>query len=479
MAITDEKKDLLLGKDSETLINNADENFNSLFDTVDDLNDAITTITKSGYITKDVNNLTNYTVATETGTDIELSLDTTNYQMTLKLKNLKGDVVSTQTIDFPLESVVVSASYADGKITLTLQNGTTTEVDVSALVSGLVPDTRKVNDKALSEDITLTQDDVGDGTTYQRFAKTDKETLDGIPNTYAKKTDLEGLATTGQVGGLSQTIENTYAKKTDLHSHDNKAVIDKFTEVGGNLKYNGNPVGAVQDVKVNGTTVVADGVANIDLDSISVDAKPLEATYDDTVTLQAVTFNDKSYKAIVIPEGNVTLEVLNSDGKAVVTQVVRANGNIYYCLPSNDEGTYTLRKVGGNAVSGGGGSKRYLHWITFFADGQFEVENSENFNSVKFAEYQLEVPARIIVNENSNQIIDINEALSSSINIRAGKVMLTSKSNENYFGTIRAMSVINTTQQIYVAFYSDMLGEEGYFFVNRGSFNIIDTVIEV
>lgn len=338
MAITDKKKDLLLGKDSETLINNADENFNSLFDTVDDLNEAIT---KSGYITKDVNNLTNYTVKTETGTDIELSLNTSDYKMTLNLKNANGDVVSTATIDFPIESVVVDASYANGKITLTLQNGTTTEVDVSALVSGLVPNTRTVNGKALSSNITLTQDNIGDGTDYKRFSSSDK------------------------------------------------AKLDKFSVDGnGNLTYDGNEIGKVKGITLNGEEVELDenGVANIDLSDISVDVEALESNYIN-VKPKTVTLNNKSYNAIEVKDTDVSLEVLNTLGQAVVTQVIRADGKIYYCFSSDDTNTYTLRKVGGNGVSGS--SKLYRHRIYMsMTGGAYMVLVYYNRSSAQFNEIE-------------------------------------------------------------------------------------------
>ena len=177
MAINDTKKNVLLGQSVEEQVKNIDDNFTSLFDTVDDLNDGIN---NSGFITKDVDNLTNYTVKTETGTDIELSLNTNNYTMTLNLKNAAGTVVSTQTIDFPIESMVVNATYASGTLTLTLQNGNTLDVDISAIISGLVPDTRTVNGKQLNANVTLTQDDVSDGTTYKRFSQTEKTKLSGI-----------------------------------------------------------------------------------------------------------------------------------------------------------------------------------------------------------------------------------------------------------------------------------------------------------
>lgn len=93
----------------------------------------------SNFITKDVDNLTNYELKTNTGTNIGLSIDSTTFVMTLDLKNGKGDVLSTQNVDLPLETMVVNATYDDEtkEIVLTLQNGNTTRFSVADLVSGL------------------------------------------------------------------------------------------------------------------------------------------------------------------------------------------------------------------------------------------------------------------------------------------------------------------------------------------------------
>jgi len=93
----------------------------------------------SNFITKDVNNLTYYTLATNTGSTIELSINSSTYVMTLNLKNSAGTIISTGTVDLPLESVVVNGTYdsTNKKIILTLQNGNTIDVPVGDLVNGL------------------------------------------------------------------------------------------------------------------------------------------------------------------------------------------------------------------------------------------------------------------------------------------------------------------------------------------------------
>ena len=81
----------------------------------------------SNFIDKNVNNLVNYTLKTNTGSLIDLEINQTTYVVTLSLKDQDGNVISTDTIDLPLENVVVSGSYdsTNQKIVLTLQSGDT------------------------------------------------------------------------------------------------------------------------------------------------------------------------------------------------------------------------------------------------------------------------------------------------------------------------------------------------------------------
>ena len=71
--------------------------------------------------------------------DLEVSLNSSTYVITFKLKNSNGAALKTQTIDLPLESVVVSGTYDDAneRIVLTLQNGNTINIPLGDLVSGL------------------------------------------------------------------------------------------------------------------------------------------------------------------------------------------------------------------------------------------------------------------------------------------------------------------------------------------------------
>ena len=93
------------------------------------------------------------------GKTIELTVDPTTYVLTAKLKDANGNVLATQTVDLPLESVVVGGSYdaQTQSIILTLQNGSTITIPVAGLISGLVSQT---DFNALALRVTTAEGDI-------------------------------------------------------------------------------------------------------------------------------------------------------------------------------------------------------------------------------------------------------------------------------------------------------------------------------
>ena len=148
----------------------------------------------SNFITKDVNNLTNYTLKTNTGSLIDLEINDTTYVITLKLKNQDGTVISTDTIDLPLESVVVSGRYDNTtkKVILTLENGSEVDFSVADLVAGLQTEITSSN--------KLASDLVDDTNSGNKFVTTsEKQTWNNKydkPNSGIPKTDLASTVQT-------------------------------------------------------------------------------------------------------------------------------------------------------------------------------------------------------------------------------------------------------------------------------------------
>lgn len=84
-----------------------------------------------------------------------------DYKLKVLLKNLAGEAVSTADVELPIDGLMNDASYKDGILTITFKNGDPIKIDISDMVKGFVPETRKVNGKVLSSDIHLSAEDIG------------------------------------------------------------------------------------------------------------------------------------------------------------------------------------------------------------------------------------------------------------------------------------------------------------------------------
>lgn len=126
---------------------------------------------KTGVVVLDANDVGALPDTTKYAKTLSFSIDSSTYVMTSQLYDQNGDALgSPQTVDLPLESVVVGGSYdsTNKKIILTLNNGNTIDVPVGDLVSGLqteitttnklssdlVSDTNNTNKFVTASDIT-------------------------------------------------------------------------------------------------------------------------------------------------------------------------------------------------------------------------------------------------------------------------------------------------------------------------------------
>lgn len=86
---------------------------------------------------------------------VHVSLSQPDYVLTIGLGDAEGNLFNHTEIDLPLESMVVNATYENGNIILHLQDGTSTEpIPISALIAGLVSETRTIAGVDLKDDIT-------------------------------------------------------------------------------------------------------------------------------------------------------------------------------------------------------------------------------------------------------------------------------------------------------------------------------------
>lgn len=143
---------------------------------------------------------------------LELSINSTTYVMTASLKNEDGEILGTpQSVDLPLETMVVSGSYDDNtkKIILTLNNGQTIEFSVADLVDGLQPEITANN--------KLSSDLVDDTNQTNKFVTAAEKTK--IANSLTEEEFNAGKQVT--TGNKTGEIFNNYSSNTAIgdYSH--------------------------------------------------------------------------------------------------------------------------------------------------------------------------------------------------------------------------------------------------------------------
>lgn len=194
----------------------------------------------------DTTDLSVYALATESGYDLGLTVDESTYEMTVQLKNKAGTVLSTKSVDLPIESMVIGADYADGILTLTLQNGETLDVDISAIVGGLVNDTFTIAGIDMKDDITAEE----------------LKTALGIPSSYAP-TDAQA--------NVIETIKVNNAALTPSGKSVNISVPTSASDIGAMESTVTHLSGDVPTTrKVNGKALSSD----ITLSASDVNALP-------------------------------------------------------------------------------------------------------------------------------------------------------------------------------------------------------------
>lgn len=189
-----------------------------------------------------------------------LSIDSSTYVMTSQLKDQDGNNIgASQSIDLPLETMVVGGSYDDStrKIVLTLKSGSTVDFSVSDLVSGL--QTEITSSNKLSADL------VSDGTTNKVYTSTEK-------------TKLSSIASGAQV---NVKPDWNAASGSDAEILNKPSIPTESTVSGWGFTKN---TGTLTGVSFNGTAAtVSNGIA-----SISAGTLPTVASSDNGKIMQVV-----------------------------------------------------------------------------------------------------------------------------------------------------------------------------------------------
>lgn len=158
------------------------------------------------------------------GYSVEMSMDPDTYVISLKLKDQDGNQLgSTQTVDLPLESVVVSGSYDSQTktISLTLEDGSVISIPVGDLVSGLQTE--------LSASNKLDPAFIEYDSTHAAVTEADKtawNAIDGVPDVTSSDNGKVLKAThDGTTGTYSWQNETQFTQvQADWTEADNTAV---------------------------------------------------------------------------------------------------------------------------------------------------------------------------------------------------------------------------------------------------------------
>jgi hypothetical protein len=226
----------------------------------------ITAIQKNGTGITPVSGTVNITVPT-TAADVSalpastkyaaalsLTINSSTFVMTGQLKDQNGDNLGTaQTIDLPLESVVVGGSYNSQtkKVVLTLQNGNTIEFSVADLVSGLQTE--------LSASNKLNPTYINYDSTHRAVSDTEKSTWNGKQNALSS-TQLDAVNS-----GIDSTkVEQIETNKNNI-SKDEAALVEL---VDGGAK-NILQIGTAVTVEKNGVTAVSNTDGSVTISGVS------------------------------------------------------------------------------------------------------------------------------------------------------------------------------------------------------------------
>lgn len=236
----------------------------------------------SGTAAKATADASGNTITTFYGHSLTMTIDSTTYVVTLSLLDAGGTALSTQTIDLPLESVVVSGSYdADTKeVVLTLQNGSEVRFSVADLVDGLASQSAlDAEVQARQQADTTLQNNINAEATARQQADTALgQRIDDL-NATDIALSVADLNATNVADGMEELVEN----------------INQIT--GG---------GVVTGVKGNAETTYRTGQVNLTPANIgAATEEALQDVIDGTTPVAKAENADNATKATQDAQGNV------------------------------------------------------------------------------------------------------------------------------------------------------------------------------
>ena len=292
----------------------------------------------SSFINKNVNDLINYELKTNTGSLISLNINSSNYVITIQLKNSDGTVISTDTIDLPLESVVVGGRYDNNtkKIILTLENGNVVDFSVADLVSGL--QTEITSNNMLESDLV---DDSNSG--HKFVSASEKNNWNGKQDKLKAGNNIS--IENNVINATDTTYDVSNSSKDGLMSKSDKSKLDSINV--NNLELKSNKVTEISNTSTNDEYPGAKCV----YDSQESQNTLIEHLQTENLTLKNVINNIYDLENILpneIEESNEDITFNNTMNKAPLNITLKGNlGQTTYTGKNLLNNTATSQTING------------------------------------------------------------------------------------------------------------------------------------
>lgn len=336
-----EKLKELNNYDDSSLNEKIVENSNSILENKKDIQNLKETSEKNTSNINEFNeNLQNYSLVTETGYKLDLSIDNSTYIMTLKLLDKNENVLSTGEIDLPIESMIINVSYDSNvkRLTFYLQNGNVIKVPLNDLISGLVTEENleeTLKEYALKKDIPKNLSELENDSNY-------------VKNTDYATSSIGGVVTLNNYFGIDVATKGQLVGSPKSYSaytnSENRVLISKGTLEnvieGKKLETKANKVVAVSKNSTDEEYPSAKCTYEIkkDLEKLKDEILEIGEVSDSYIHVEDSTMS--KLKSLSV-EGICHQET--TDGTNLCDLNVTQNDKVVY----NSDGTITINGAGG------------------------------------------------------------------------------------------------------------------------------------
>lgn len=323
-------------------------------------------------------NLKNYSLITETGNKLDLTIDSKTYIMTLKLKDKDDNVLSTGSVDLPIESMIINVTYDNDneKLTFTLQNGIVIDVPLDSLISGLVNETDLKNilkDYAKTTDVPTKVSELANDSKYVKNTDYATDYKTGVIRT-------GGGATLNNYGVISPSVRN-YA---EYNASGDTLFLSKGTFenaiAGKNLETANNKVNFVNedstDTQYPSAKCTYEIKNNLDrLKDNVLEVGEASNTY--------IHVEDSSLNELKELEVEGVCEQETTTGKNLLPNKIQSKTVNGITCTNNNDGTVTLN---GTTTAKTYLSPFYKDFISLSLDGNYTF-SANTYNNISYALY--------------------------------------------------------------------------------------------